>query len=235
MNPLTIVLAATALAGTSQIAAATRPQVTTVSQTVTGIPLDTAWKRSIYVFAQERLLHPAWGWTHSERDYQLAVEIAEREGLKIDRDILFAAAFVHDVGAIGDFQKDGVDHAVRSVELARAILRDAGFPVEKIPAVQEAILGHMHDKTPGKSNEAIVLHDADTVDFLGTVGIARRLSVTGSATDYNAGIARIREFADKLPARTVTATARQMASRRAAEMKRFLNRLAIETANGRIP
>lgn len=205
------------------------------SQTLTGIPLDVAWKRSIYAFAREKLLHPAWGWTHSERDYRLAVEIAAREGMRVDPDILFAAAFTHDIGAIGDFQKEGVDHAVRSAELAGPLLQNAGFPEDKIAAVREAILGHMHDKIPGKSNEAIALHDADTVDFLGAVGVARRLSVTGEATDYNGGLARIREFADKLPARVVTSTGRQIADHRAAEMKEFLNQLAMETANGRIP
>jgi uncharacterized protein len=104
--------------------------------------------------------------------------------------------------------------------------------MEKWPAVREAIIGHMHDKTPGKGNEAIALHDADTVDFLGSVGVARRLSVTGSATDYAGGIGRIREFADKLPARVVTPTARRMAKRRADD---FLEHLDAETTNGRLP
>jgi uncharacterized protein len=232
MNRLGSTLVAIAIVTCPQAVPAA-PSPVAASQTVTGIPLDTTWKGSVYTFARTKLLHPAWGWTHSERDYQLALQIAAREELKIDRDVLFAAAFLHDVGAIGGFQKEGVDHAVRSAELAGPILLSVGFPADKVPAVREAILGHMHDKTPGKTSESIVLHDADTVDFLGAVGVARRLAVTGSATDYDSGIARIREFADKLPGRVVTATARQMARRRAAEMNQFLDQLTRETNNGR--
>lgn len=205
------------------------------SRTLSGIPLDAAWKQKIYAFARDKLKHPAWGWTHSERDYRLASEIAAKEGLAIDTDILFAAAFTHDIGAIGEFQKEGVDHAVRSVEIAEPLLKDAGFPPEKLAAVREAILGHMHDKAPGRRNEAIALHDADTLDFLGSVGVARRLAVTGTATDYSPGIARIAEFADKLPGRFVTGTARAMAAPRIEEMRRFLTTLEAETFDGRLP
>jgi len=204
-------------------------------RTVTGIPLNAPWKRQIYAFAREKLVHPAWGWTHSERDYLLASEIAAREGLAIDTDVLFAAAFTHDIGAIDAFQKEGVDHAIRSVELAEPILLEAGFPAAKLPAVRGAILGHMHDKLPGRGNEAIVLHDADTLDFLGAVGIARRLVVNGTAPDYTGGVTRIREFADKLPGRLVTKIAKDMAAPRVAEMNRFLDQLKTETADGRLP
>lgn len=204
-------------------------------ETVGGIALDAPWKAALYEFAREKLRHPAWGWTHSERDYLLAQSIAAEEGLSVDLDILFAAAFIHDAGAIGEFQRPDTDHAERSVEVARPLLLQLGFPVEKWPAVREAILGHMHDKPAGKSNEAIVLHDADTLDFLGTVGIARRLSVTGQATDYSAGLTRIREFAAKLPDRLVTATAKRRAQPRIAEMRRFLAELEAQTEAGRLP
>lgn len=215
--------------------AADQPVQAEAAQTLTGIPLDTPWKRQIYAFAREKLLHPAWGWTHSERDFLLAKDIAAKEGLAIDTDVLFAAAFTHDIGAIGDFQKVGVDHAVRSVELAEPMLLQAGFPAEKLPAVREAILGHMHDKQPGSRSEAIVLHDADTLDFLGAVGVARRLVVNGNAPDYAGGLARIREFADKLPGRLVTKSAKEMAPMRTAEMHAFLDQLQPETAEGRLP
>ena len=205
------------------------------TRTLSGIPLDAAWKSKIYGFARDKLKHPAWGWTHSERDYLLATDIAAREGLAVDTDILFAAAFTHDIGAIGEFQKDGVDHAVRSVEIAEPLLKEAGFPPEKLAAVREAILGHMHDKAPGKGSEAILLHDADTLDFLGSVGIARRLAVTGTATDYSVGVGRIKEFADKLPGRLVTRTAKAMAGPRVEEMRRFLATLDAETFDGRLP
>lgn len=216
-------------------AASTSLSEAVAARTLTGIPLNAPWKARLYGFARERLLHPAWGWTHSERDYQLASHIAASEGLAIDKDVLFAAAFVHDVGAIGAFQRAGVDHAEQSVVIAEPMLREFGFPMAKWPAVRSAILGHMHDKPAGAGNVGVVLHDADTLDFLGTVGIARRLSVTGSATDYAGGLAKIREFAGALPARLVTTTAKRIAVSRVAEMRRFVREIDAETESGRLP
>jgi len=232
---MVVAFGAMALVVNPPAVAADQPIQAEVLRTLTGIPLDASWKVTLYGFAREELKHPAWGWTHSERDYLMASEIAAKEGLAIDTDVLFAAAFTHDIGAIGDFQKEGVDHAVRSVELAGPILLQAGFPAAKLPAVREAILSHMHDKLPGSGNEAIVLHDADTLDFLGAVGIARRLVVNGTAPDYTGGVTRIREFADKLPGRLVTKTAKVMAPPRVAEMHDFLDQLKTETADGRLP
>ena len=71
--------------------------------TPAGIPLDSPWRRSIHAHAQENLAHPSWGWRHSERNYLLAVSLAEAEGLAIDPDVLFAAAFLHDWGGIAPF------------------------------------------------------------------------------------------------------------------------------------
>ena len=204
-------------------AAASQPAQSEAVRTLTGIALDAPWKVKIYGFAREKLLHPAWGWTHSERNFHLANEVAAKERLAVDSDVLSAAAFTHDIGAIGEFQKEGVDHAARSVEIAEPLLREAGFPMEKMPATRDAILGHMHDKRPGKGHEAIALHDADTLDFLGMIGVARRLAVTGTASDMSGGVGRIREFADKLPARLVTNTAKKMAVPRVVEMRRFLD------------
>lgn len=216
-------------------AAADPATASSATGTLSGIPLDQPWKTRLYGFAREKLLHPAWGWTHSERDYQLAMAIAAREGMAVDRDVLFAAAFTHDIGAIGGFQKAGVDHAERSVDLAEPMLRDFGFPMAKWPAVRAAILGHMHDKPAGDSNAGIVLHDADTLDFLGTIGVARRLSVTGRATDTAAGLASIRESAETLADQLVTVTAKAMARSRVAEMRRFLKELDAQTHGGRLP
>jgi uncharacterized protein len=199
-----------------------------------GIAIDSDWRRAVHAHAREKLQHPAWGWRHSERDYLLARSIAKAERLAIDDDVLFAAAFLHDAGAIAPFAQDGVDHAARSAELAEPLLRDAGFPMEKFARVRAAILGHMFDKTP-EGAEATVLHDADTIDFLGATGVARRLSVTAPATDIDGGLARIDRFADELPGRLVTPTAREMAGERVRAMKDFLRRLQRETPPGARP
>jgi uncharacterized protein len=202
--------------------------------TPAGIPLDSAWRRAVHAHAQANLAHPSWGWRHSERNYLLAMSLAEAEGLSVDADVLFAAAFLHDWGGIAPFASQGVDHAVRSVELAEPFLRDAGFPMEKFPAVRAAILGHMYDKEP-EGPEAIVMHDADALDFLGALGSARLLAATGEGDDYDLALRRIERFAVDIPPRLKTEAAQRMAPERVAVMTDFLSRVRSETPEGARP
>ncbi|HEX8239566.1 MAG TPA: HD domain-containing protein [Allosphingosinicella sp.] len=197
-----------------------------------GIVLSSPWRAAVYAHAREKLLHPAWGWRHSERDFLLARQIAREEGLAVDEDVLFAAAFLHDSGAIPPFAKDGVDHAIRSAELAEPLLRKAGFPMAKYPAVKSAILGHMYDKEAGSGAEAKVLHDADALDFLGATGIARRLAVTGTAPDMDSVLARLETVYRDIPGRLVTAAAKRMSIPRLVAMQAFFDQLKRETPPG---
>jgi uncharacterized protein len=199
-----------------------------------GIALSSPWRSAIYAHARSNLRHPAWGWRHSERDFLLARQIAREEGLAVDEDVLFAAAFLHDSGAVPPFARDGVDHGVRSAELAEPLLRKAGFPMAKYPAVKAAILGHMFDKEAGDVAEAKALHDADSLDFLGATGIARRLSTTGSAPDTDAVMARLYSVYEEIPGRLITAAAKRMAIPRLVAMKAFFDQLKRETP-GRVP
>jgi uncharacterized protein len=225
MKTLTPILALALIASNAPAVAQlpTDPRVSAA-----GIALSTPWRAAVYAHARARLLHPAWGWRHSERDFLLARQIAREEGLALDEDVLFAAAFLHDSGAIPPFAKEGVDHAVRSAELAEPLLRKAGFPMAKYPAVKAAILGHMFDKDAGDRAEARMLHDADALDFLGATGIARRLSVAGTAPDMDAVMARLQSVYDEIPGRLVTATAKRMAIPRLVAMKAFFDQLKRE-------
>ena len=226
----------TGLALLTALLAAPAPAQLPTERNVTagGVLLSSPWRSAVYAHARAKLLHPAWGWRHCERDFLLARRIAREEKLTVDEDVLFAAAFLHDSGAIAPFAKDGVDHAVRSAELAEPLLRKAGFPMAKFQAVKGAILGHMFDKEAGAGDEAIVLHDADALDFLGATGIARRLSVTGTAPDMDPVMARLESVYRDIPGRLVTASARRMAIPRLVAMKAFFDQLKRE-APGRSP
>ena len=199
-----------------------------------GIPLDSPWRRAVYEQANTHLQHPSWGVRHSERNYLLGMALAEADGLTVDADVLFAAAFLHDWGGIAPFAVAGVDHAARSVELAGPFLTEAGFPMEKFPAVRAAILGHMYDREP-EGSEAVVLHDADALDFLGALGAARLLAATGDAPDYDLALRRIERFAVDIPPRLKTAAARDMAVQRIAVMTEFLAQVRRETPDGSRP
>ncbi|MDP3801282.1 HD domain-containing protein [Brevundimonas sp.] len=202
--------------------------------TPAGIPLGSAWRRAVYAQANTHLQHPGWGVRHSERNYVLGMALAEAEGLTVDADVLFAAAFLHDWGGIAPFAVAGIDHAERSVQLAEPFLAEAGFPMGKFPAVRAAILGHMYDKEP-EGPEAVVLHDADALDFLGALGAARLLAATGERPDYDQALGRIERFAVDIPPRLKTAAAREMAGPRVAGMTDFLAGVRRETPEGARP
>lgn len=67
------------------------------AQTATGIPLDAPWKVTIYELARAKFHHPAWGWQHSERNYRVALELAQGDGLRIDD--ADSLDFLGDIGA----------------------------------------------------------------------------------------------------------------------------------------
>lgn len=196
------------------------------------------WREDLLAF-RRRFTHPAWGVAHSERVYALALELFEaesgREGARaqrLDREALFVAAHLHDLGAFPPYRQAGVDHAARSVQAAPGILAGLGFPAEGIPLVCEIIAGHMFDAEPGPSREAVLFHDADTLDFLGAIGVTRVLSIVGQddwAPDLRHAVDLLRRFSRDLPERLHTPLAQEVGRRRQAEMDAFLSALAGET------
>ncbi len=50
------------------------------------------WRAAVRQFAEANLQHPAWGASHSLRDYELAKELAAEDRVTLDDDVLFAAA-----------------------------------------------------------------------------------------------------------------------------------------------
>ena len=206
-----------------------------IERTATGIGLDAPWKVTVYEMVRAKFHHPGWGWQHSERDYQLATEVAQGDGLKVDADVLFAAAMLHDMAAFPPYEKPGLEHGDRAAETSEAVLRDAGFPMRKFPAVQAAMRGHMYYSDAGTSPEAIALHDADSLDFLGVVGAARILALTGSdKADIQPALKTLRKFVIDIPPRLITRTAKRMGAARAAELSALLDHLAAETYNDTI-
>lgn len=206
---------------------ATAPPTTTPG----GIPLDAPWKQKLFALAHERFVHPAWGWQHSERNYLLGVELAKGDRLAVDLDVLFAAAFLHDMSAFMPCADEHMEHGDCAAQQSGAILRDVGFPMQKLPAVQAAERGHMFYRNPGADPAAIVLHDADSLDFLGYIGAARMIALTGEkAASFDPAIATLQTFVEKIPPRLITATAKQIGAERAAELRLFIAQLRREEA-----
>lgn len=204
-------------------------------QTDSGIPLDTQWKQTVYDFVEENQQHTAWGLEHSERDYILALELAEREGLELDIDVLFAAAFLHDMGAFEPFSARGSDHSQVAADSMTEILEPAGFPMEKLPLVQGAALAHMYYSPVPDEPHAQVLHDADTLNFLGAVGVMRIISLATRedlAQDIPTAVATLENMSQQLPGTLVLEISKQLGEQRSNEMRFFISSLRAQSGNG---
>jgi uncharacterized protein len=189
------------------------------------------WQHNLFAFAQ-RFLHPAWGIGHSQRVFRMATRLAGAQWEQVDRHALLAAAYLHDMGAFEPYREPGVDHAERSAQLLAEPLVEARFPREKIPLVQEITRGHMFYAEPGPSREAILFHDADTLDFLGTIGATRVLSIVELddwTPDLRTAVELIERFSRELPGSLRTPKAREIGRVRVTEMRGFLATLGDET------
>lgn len=190
------------------------------------------WRETVRSFAENTLKHPAWGYSHSVRVYKLAVELAGEDKARIDDDVLFAAAYLHDMGAFAPYTKPTEDHADTSVAQVGTVLLVTDFPKEKLDAVRSAIRTHMYQRKP-EGNEAVYLHDADALDWLGAVGAARVLALidkNGGAPNGAMAVQFIEDNLSKVPAQVFSAAGKARVPARVKELKTFIEQLRAETA-----
>ena len=183
---------------------------------------------------------------HVLRVLRLAERIARAEGA--DLAIVRAAALLHDAGR-EEAQAAGADHAVVAASQARQVLTDA--PRAKVETVIHAIAAHRFRTKPEPSTlEAKVLFDADKLDAIGAIGVARAFAYGGAhgqrlwapitSVDLDRWEARgddpnahtpVHEFVVKLSRikdRLYTPTGRELAIARHEAMVNFFDRLSQE-------
>jgi uncharacterized protein len=108
--------------------------------------------------------------------------------------------------------------------------------MEKFPKVAAAMRGHMYYSNPGPGTEAILLHDADSLDFLGAIGAVRMISLTGeSAASAAQSIAALRGFIKAIPPKLITETAQRIGAQRVRELQAFLDAYQRESFGGELP
>lgn len=113
---------------------------------------------------------------HVLRVLALAECIGRAEGA--DMEIVRAAALLHDAGR-DRAEAEGIDHAAFAADQARQIL--ARHPAAKVDAVAHAIAAHRFRTGPQPATlEAQVLFDADKLDAIGAVGVARAFAYGGA-------------------------------------------------------
>lgn len=118
---------------------------------------------------------------HAWRVFDVGVRLADIENANCD--VVGAAALTHDVhrsmGADGEYV-----HPEDTLSEVRAILETTEFPAEHIADVLHCV--EVHDEydvrgieRPAETIEAEILRDADNLDAIGAVGIARNFAFTG--------------------------------------------------------
>ena len=118
---------------------------------------------------------------HVLRVYDTCLRLAEEEP-GVDLDVLKAAALLHDIARVEEYQDTSgkVDHAVLGAEKAARVLEDLGYPEEKIERIRHCIVSHrFRGADAPETREAEILFDADKLDMVGAVGVARSFVIAG--------------------------------------------------------
>src|SRR5271168_2273753 len=189
------------------------------------------WRASVRELALSHFKNPAWGYSHCLRDYALARELAAADHVALDDDVLYAAAYLHDMAAFPPWEDVKVDHSDVGARLVDTVLKGTGFPVEKIDAVRGAIRTHMYYRDPVGA-EALYLHDADALDWLGAIGVARIMALVdpnGGNPDGARAVAMLADNLNKVPSRVLSPAGRARVPERKAELEKFLADLRRET------
>jgi uncharacterized protein len=138
----------------------------------------------------ERMLKrrdPAHDFHHIMRVYKNAEIIGRSEGT--DMEVLLPAVLLHDIVVYPKGSAKSSRSSDQSADLAKKILDNYGYSRNKISQICYCIRAHSYSKkVVPTSLEGRILQDADRLDALGAIGIARTFSVSGSEnrTFYNA-------------------------------------------------
>jgi uncharacterized protein len=128
---------------------------------------------------EQRVSDAAHDEGHVRRVVANAKKLAEAEGA--DLAVVLPAAWLHDCVVIAKNSPQRSSASRLAAERAGALLRTAGYPAQYIPAIEHAIETHSFSaRLAPQTIEAKVVQDADRLEALGAVGIARTL-ITGSA------------------------------------------------------
>jgi HD superfamily phosphodiesterase len=191
------------------------------------------WHATVREFAAKHFRNPAWGYSHCLRDYALARELAAADHVTLDDDVLFAAAYLHDMAAFKPWENEKLDHSDVAAGIVGTVLEGTGFPMAKIDAVRGAIRTHMYYRDP-VGPEALYLHDADALDWLGAIGVARVMALVdpnGGDPDGPKAVKMLEDNLKDVPGRVLSPAGRAQMPLRKAELEEFLKDLRRESDN----
>ena len=213
-------------------------------------PGGDAWDERCEAFVREQMGgDAAHDLAHVRRVVAWAHRLARAEGA--DLAVVLPAAWLHDCVTVPKDHPDRKRASTLAAERATDWLAASGFPEELLAPVAHAIAAHSFSAgIAPETIEAEVVQDADRLDALGAIGIARCYATAGALgaalvhpDDPVPGDSPARALDDRryatdhffakllrLPATMRTAAGRAEAERRAGVMRAFLDTLATETA-----
>ncbi|OZI20352.1 hydrolase [Bordetella genomosp. 9] len=182
---------------------------------------------------------------HLQRVWSVARRILD-DHPEADALVVLAACFLHDLVNLPKNHPERSKASVMAAAQATRALADAGFPADKLPAVAHAIEAHSFSAgIPPRTLEARIVQDADRMDALGAIGLARMFHVGGQLgrplahgtdplavdrplDDTRYALDHIEAKLLRLPATLHTAAARRIADTRAARLRRFRDEFVAE-------
>jgi uncharacterized protein len=192
---------------------------------------------------------PVHDFDHILRVYRMSERLALAEGA--DLEIVRAAALLHDAeGSNPDDAAKRATHHHASADFAAQVLTAEGWQPQRIAAVQHCIRAHRFRDTsePPQTLEAEIIFDADKLDAIGAVGVARVIAYSARAsrpfyappseqflltgkkeageahTSYHEHLFKL----SKIKQRMFTKTGKAIAEERHQYLEEFFNRLVAE-------
>jgi uncharacterized protein len=204
--------------------------------------LNTVERMAYTYFQGARGSH---NWDHTLRVRRLCQRIGAAEG--VDMDVLLASAYLHDIARrYQDDSNGAVCHAEKGAQLAAPIVDKLSLTAGQKDNILHSIRSHrFRGSHKPQTPEARVLFDADKLDAIGAVGVARAFLFAGevgarlhsddpnieAARTYSADDTGYREFKVKLSKikdRILTREGRKLAVDRHTVMEEFFNRFIEE-------
>lgn len=125
---------------------------------------------------------PVHDFDHIMRVYRMAERLATEENA--DLEIVRAAALLHDAGGSDPRDPEVREkHHLHSAVFAEKVLREYNYSTDQIARIQHCIRAHRFRGGQEKPEtiEAKVIFDADKLDAIGAIGVARALAYSALA------------------------------------------------------
>lgn len=121
----------------------------------------------------------AHDFAHIMRVYKNAQMICKKE--RVNKKLVLCAVLLHDVVSYPKSDKRSKLSSIQSAEKSKKILKKFNFDNEEIQVISDAIRDHSFSQNKIPSTiVGKILQDADRLDAIGAIGIARVFAVGGS-------------------------------------------------------